>query len=181
MKITEIFKQSNNKLITFDELYETVECLKKAMAANTVIGALPQLATFDPLASFSHKFPNDFMTLGEIMKVKCCFDDFLEPYLPVIEPEIPFEEPESPILVDLDGCPENPLNISPPFFTLDFQLTLVQAGPGELTGTWVSSNESLATVDQTGFVTTIELGEVTVSFIPDQPTTGNLDCTITLV
>jgi len=82
LKITEIFKQSNNKLITFDELYETVECLKKAMAANTVIAALPQFETFDPLSAFSHKFPNDFMTLTEIMKVKCCFDDFLEPYLP---------------------------------------------------------------------------------------------------
>lgn len=176
MKITEIFKQSNNKLITFDELYETVECLKKAMAANTVIAALPQFETFDPLSAFSHKFPNDFMTLTEIMKVKCCFDDFLEPYLPVDQP---YEEPTAPIAVILDGCPENPLNISPPFFTLDFQLTVIATG--DVTGTWVSSNESLATVDETGYVTTIELGEVTISFIPDQLTTGNLDCTITLV
>ena len=176
MKITEIFKQSNNKLITFDELYETVECLKKAMAANTVIAALPQFETFDPLSAFSHKFPNDFMTLTEIMKVKCCFDDFLEPYLPIDQP---YEEPTEPITVTLDGCPENPLNISPPFFTLDFQLTVIATG--DVTGTWVSSNESLATVDETGYVTTIELGEVTISFIPDQETTGNLDCTITLV
>lgn len=178
MNITEIFKQANNKLITFDELYETVECLKKEMSKNSVIANLSSFENFDPLASFSHKFPNDFMSLTEIMKVKCCFEDFLAPYLP-IEEEQPFEEPGEPITVALDGCPETSINISPPFFTVQFQLSVIATG--EVTGTWVSSNESLATVDETGYVTTIELGEVTISFIPDQLTTGNLDCTITLV
>lgn len=82
MNITEIFKQSNNKLITFEELYETVECLKKEMGKNSVIANLPSFENFDPLSAFSHKVPNDFISLTEIMKVKCCFEEFLEPYLP---------------------------------------------------------------------------------------------------
>ena len=174
MKIAEIFKQSNNKLITFDELCHTVDCLKKAMKANAIIGALPQLETFDPLATFRYKFPNDFMTLTEIMKVKCCFDSFLEPYLP---------QTPQPIVVSISGCLEEHDSIGGTHFRIFFiDLTSEQV----LTGEWITSNANVAQVTSTSYNRVMvylpaTAGAATVSFIPDQLTTGNLSCTITVI
>ncbi|WP_421809071.1 Ig-like domain-containing protein [Flagellimonas sp.] len=80
--------------------------------------------------------------------------------------------------VNVDGVSINQNNFDIELgSTLQLTLTFDPLNPDDTTGTWSSSNESVATVSSSGLVTAVALGDFTITFEPTDQTNTPPDAT----